>query len=358
MIRFILKLLGGLLVLALLVSASIRRIGPDEIGLHIVNVGSEKGLEAVDYDAGFYRSIWLVETWDTLPRSVQKITFTNRTDLRGPDDQPAIEAKTLDGDRVTVEATILFRIEQGKGHNVYQNAGPGDAFRRLARDVSSPLIAQCFATLNTQHIYDMEKRRAAFDKLQSVTLKNELGARNIELVQVAIMEVTYDPKYEEQLERQKVATQKTLLETSQQKQAKEQGLKNKIVQETQNKTQELRGNLKNEKTRLEAENKKQIAQLDSEWQRRVGEIQAEVTLYEKTAEARGVQAKKEAEAYAVKLQKEALGQNGNNVVAYLAAQNFPVKNVTMPSYGIDWFSPLSIAQRLGAMVEMATPAKK
>ncbi|MFN0206510.1 MAG: SPFH domain-containing protein [Planctomycetota bacterium] len=358
MIRFTLLFFGGLLLIALVVSACIRRIGPDEIGLHIMNIGSEKGLEPKDYDAGFYRSIWLVERWDTLPRSIQKVSYTNRIDLRGPDDQPAIEAKTLDGDRVTVEATIHFRVATGKGHSVYQSAGPGDAFKRLARDVSSPLISAAFATLGTQQIYDKEKRGAVYAKLESDTLRGELEARGLELIRVSILEVTYDPNFEIQFERQKVATQKTLLEKSQKKQAEEQGLKNSIVQEAANEVAKLKIELANEKKTREAQNKLDIGAEDAAWAREAGRIIGEWTTYQKTAEAKGIQAKKEAEAYAVLLQKEAFGDNGSNLVAYHAAQNFSVKNVTMSSLGIDWFSPASIAEKLGAIINAAAGAQK
>jgi hypothetical protein len=43
-----------------------------------------------------------------------------------------------------------------------------------------------------------------------------------------------------------------------------------------------------------------------------------------------------------------MGETGQNYVAYIAAQNFPVKSVLMPSLGIDWFSPMSLAQFVGA----------
>ena len=34
---------------------------PDEIGIRVVNVGSDKGLVKKDFDAGFYRNLWLLK---------------------------------------------------------------------------------------------------------------------------------------------------------------------------------------------------------------------------------------------------------------------------------------------------------
>lgn len=349
MIRFTILFVSGLLIIALVVSACIKRIAPDEIGIHIMNTGG--GLDKNDYDAGFYRSIWLLETWDTLPRSVQKVSFTNRPDLRGPDDAPAIEAKTADGDRVTVEATVLFRIAPGKGHLVYERVGRGDAFKRLARDLAKPPIVTAFAKLNTQYIYGAASRRATYNDMRDRSLREGLATNGLELVEVSIMEVTYDPKYEAQLERLKVATQKTLLEKSQQSLVKEEGEKKKIIQETDNIVQQLKTELLNTKKTRKAENDLAVAKIDAEWTRTVATKEAGWKQYRGEKEAQGTQAKKEAEAVAVQLQKDAYGENGANVVAYQAAINFPVRNVTMPSFGIDWFSPLAIAQRLGGVLE-------
>ncbi|MBI3817972.1 MAG: hypothetical protein HY286_04715 [Planctomycetes bacterium] len=361
MIKFTLIFFGAVLLAALVVSACIRRIAPDEIGMHTTSnlLWIRGGLDPQDYDAGFYRSIWPFERWETLPRSTQRIAFTNRPDLRGPNDAAAIEAKTLDGDRVTIEAAVLVKIAPGKGHIVFEKVGAGDALRALARDLAKPPIVTVFGTLKTQDIYNAEVRRKAYQSLTTTTLTQLLASNGLELVDVSIMEVTYDPQYEAQLQRQKESTQKTLLEVSQQKLVTEEGEKKKLMQGTDNEVQDLKTQLLNKKLTLKAINDMAIAVLDAESLKRVGEIEADAKQYRGEKEAMGIQANKEAEANAVQLQKDAYGENGANVVAYLAAQNFSVKSVTMPSFGIDWFSPLSIAQHMGAVLESAgVPGQK
>lgn len=357
MIRFTLLFTGALLIFALIVSACIKRVSPDEIGIHISNkiflLNSQGGLDRADYDAGFYRSIWGLESWDTLPRSAQRIAFTNRIDLRGPEDSPAIDAKTSEGDTLTIEATVLFRIAQGKGHLVYEKFGGGDRFRRLARDLAKPQIVTAFGTLKTQEIYDKEKRQAVYKKLESQALRESFEANNFELISVAIMEVSYDPQYEIQLQRKKVATQNELLAKSRTKLAEEEGKKKKIIQETDNEVQKLKIKLSNEKETRKADNDLAVAEIDAAGIREAGEIEREYQTYKGQKEAQGIEAKKSADAYAVQKQKEAYGENGANVVAYIAAKNFPVRSVTMPSFGLDWFNPMAIAQRMGQIVETA-----
>ena len=345
---------GGIVAFTLLVAASIRRIAPDEIGIRIVNVGSDKGLVKKDFDAGFYRNLWLLESWDTLPRSVQRVSFTNRVDGRGPDDQPAIEAKAKEGDRVTVEATVLFRIPDGKGHIVYQDSGKGDAFKRVARDIAGAEIPAAFATLGIEDIYDQEKRRAAYKKLEETLGAKLRDLRNLELVDVAITEVTYDPKYEALLERKKVADQKTLLEASQRKRNEEKNKKDAIVAETVSEVKRIQGDSKNEITRLNADNMREIEGVKAQATKLDGDIRAETNKYKLTNEATGSLANGQAEAYAIQQQREALGENGQNYVAYTTAQNFPVKSVVMSSVGIDWLNPASYARMLvGAAMESA-----
>jgi regulator of protease activity HflC (stomatin/prohibitin superfamily) len=344
-------LVGAIVVLSLVVAASVRRIAPDEIGIRIVNIGSDKGLVKKDFDAGFYRNIWLVETWDSLPRSVQRVTFTNRNDLRGPDDQPAIEAKTKEGDRITVEATVLFRIPDGKGHVVYQDCGRGDAFKRIARDIAGAEIPIAFATLGTEKIYDSEARRGVYEALTK-TLGSRLSElRNLELVDIAITEVTYDPNYESRLQRKKVADQKTLLNKSLEIKARVEGEKKTIIQDTDNKVKQIQNDAKNEVTRMDATNLREIERVKAEATEEEGRIKAEGLEYKALREGEGTQAVKEAEAYAVQKSREAMGENGQNIVGYLAAQNFPVKQVIMPSVGIDWFNPMSLTRSLLGTVD-------
>lgn len=338
-------------VLAL--AASIRRIAPDEIGIRIVNSPFGEGLVAKDFDAGFYRNIFLVESWDTLPRSVQRVVFTNRVDLRGPEDLPSIEAKTRDGDRITVEATVLFRIPDGRGHVVYQDSGRGDAFKRVARDIAGAEIPAAFATLATERIYDKEARRDAYAQLES-TLREKLARlRHLELVKILITEVTFDPKYEEQLERKKVAKQREQLETSQKNRVVELNKKLAIIQETDNKVKKIQNDNRATVTTLVAENTREVERIRAEGTRSVGDIEASAKGYKAVKEAEATQLVREAEAYALAKQRAAMGDQGQNYVAYTAAQNFPVKSVVMPSIGIDWFSPMSLARFVGAALQGA-----
>jgi regulator of protease activity HflC (stomatin/prohibitin superfamily) len=345
-ISLALLVLGGFLV-----GASCRRIAPDQIGLRTMNVGESKGLVQRDFDPGFYRSLWLVESWDTLPRSVQRVTFTNRVDLRGPDDAPAIEAKTIDGYSVTVEATVLFRIAQGKGHVVYRDSGPGDEFKRRARELAAPEIAQAFATLRTEAIFDREKRRAPFEQMESGLRERLLNLKSFELVNLAITYVAFDPKYEEELEKKKVANQKKLLATSQQRLAEEQGIKDKIVQETDNKVKQIQNELANQQREIKAANDNEKAKVIADATLKAFAIRAAANEHELKAQAEGSKLVKEAEAYSLDLERKALGDRAANWIAYKAAQSFPVKSVTMSSLGIDWFDPVSLAQKVGAILQ-------
>lgn len=348
----------SLLALAALAAApavACRRIPPDAIGIRTMNVGGQQGVLPNDFDAGLYRSLWLYESWDTLPRSVQRIHFTNRSELRTPDDASAIGARTRDGDSVTVEAVVLFRIAEGKGHVVYRDSGPGDGFKQRARELAGPQIASAFATLRTEEIYKADERRKAYAKLVEDLRAKLLVQKYLDLIDVAITNVTYEPKYEEQLEKRKINDQKTELEKSLRERAVQQGVKDSIVQQTDNLVKRIQNELKNSVSNIEAANKKAIAAIDAEAHRAAEQIKADANYYRAKMEAEGSQAVGEAEAYAVDLQNKALGSSGQNWVAYQAALAFPVRSVQMSSLGIDWFNPISIAERLGAAIKAASP---
>ncbi len=348
--RFLAWILVAIGLAGFLGAANCKRVAPDEIGIRTIS--GSKGLVRQDYDAGFYRAIWLVDLWETLPRSVQKVSFTDRSDLRGPNDAAMVEAKTIDGDSVSIEASVLFRIQEGQGHVVYEQARTTEGFLRLARSLASQDFPVAFATLRTEQIYDAEARREAYGKLEE-NLRRKFAQNHIDLVDIAITGVTFDPKYEEQLEKKKVATQKTELEKSQLRREEETGIKNGIIQKTDNLVKEIDNDLRNQKVEIEANTKKETETIDAEARRIAATKRAQALEHRALAEAAGSQAVKEAEAYSVERKKAAIAGDAANWIAYLAAQNFPVRSVQMPSVGIDWFNPYALSRQVGALLDTA-----
>ncbi|HKD99498.1 MAG TPA: SPFH domain-containing protein, partial [Planctomycetota bacterium] len=303
--------LAVLVLLSFGIGASCRRIAPDEIGLRTLNVGGERGLVPKDFDAGFYRAIWLVEQWETLPRSVQRVLYTSRPDLRGADDWTPIEAKTLDGDSVTIEATILFRIADGKGFEVYRSSGPGDTFKRRARDLASPLIAQALAMLHTEDLYDQRKRNASMKAMEDDLRGSFRSLQSLDLVDFSITGITFDSKYEEELEKKKVATQKKLLATSQTSLNEEEGVKNQIVQETENKVKLIQNELANRTLEIQTNATREVERILNEAKAKAAAIEAEATIYAGDLKKKSEQELREADAYVLDLQRKAVGGNPN-----------------------------------------------
>lgn len=353
--RRLLVLLVAAALLGFGAAASCRRIPPDHIGVRVLNVGGDttKGLVPQDFDAGFYRSIWLWERWDTLPRAVQKVSFTDLTDQRGSLDGPSISAKTKDGDSVSVEASILVRIAEGKGHVVYVDSGPGENFIRLARDLSAPEIANTVATMRTEDIYDKKRRREAVTSLYERLRTKLLTQKSLELVSVELTEVRFDAKYEEQLRKKKVNSENKRLEVSLQEKATQGGERDKIIQTTDNLVKEIQNRLKNKQSDISVNTLKRKQEIESEALKKAETRKAEALQAKLGMAAEGSQKLKEAEAYAADLQRRALEPDQGNYVAYVTAQNFPVKSVTMPSVGVDWLSPIRLAAQAGAFLQAA-----
>jgi hypothetical protein len=219
--------------------------------------------------------------------------------------------------------------------------------------VAGAEIPLAFASLATEKIYVAAQRREVYDALETGLREKLMRLRNIEVVRVLVSEISFDPTYEAQLERKKVADQNKLLQDSQKLLKTQIGIKNQIVQETDDKVKKITSDNNNEIKTKNAENLAAVEAINAEAARQDGKIRGETKEYAGAKEAEGVKAVREAEAFAVQRQREAIGENGENYVAYVAAQNFPVKSVVMPSVGIDWFSPHSLARFVGAAMSAA-----
>jgi regulator of protease activity HflC (stomatin/prohibitin superfamily) len=323
------------------------QINPDEIGVRTVNFGPAKGLVQKDYDPGFHRYLWPLDTWHRFPSTIQQMSFSG-TQTRAGQRPTALEVTSADGDRVAVHAEAFFRIGDNAAHKVLQDSGPGDRYLAVVRNLSQDVARVALGRLRTEDFYQEQAREQAREQGVEI-LRERLDQRGIELVDLSISKVEFDPMYEGLIKEKKLADQTVELEKAKARAAEEKGKVENIRAESAAKVQKVARETEAELTRINTETQMQVAALQAEANKYARQVKADADLYFAEKQAAGQKLIARAEAEGTRARNDALsGEGSENLVAMEALKKLNLVDVTFPSLGFEWFNPVNMALRVGA----------
>lgn len=342
---------SALAVLTLLLGVGCTRIGPDETGVRSVNLGPNKGIVQRDFGPGYHRYLWPLDSWNRFPSTVQHMRFAQQRPGPVPEGiqfGEALQVTSADGDRVTVLADVFYRIADDRAYRVLQDSGPGDRFVGVVRTLAQDATRVVFGRLRTEEFYEEDQRESA--RLDGVTLLRErLEPRGIELVDLLVETVEFDPNYEKLIQEKKIADQRVELEKALARAAAEEGRVTRIRVETEARVQQVARETQALVMEIHADTELTVARLRAEADRYGAARRAEADLNHARLEAQGREGLLRAEAEGMRRKNEALGgAGGRNLVALEAVRHLNLVEVTFPSLGIDWLNPEEMARRIGA----------
>jgi hypothetical protein len=351
----------GIVVLAVvavfLVRASVIKIAPDEIGVRTVNLSGGTGIVNQDYGPGYHRDLWPFDTWHVFPSTVQRIRFA--AGATGLDGRPMgeLQLASAGGDRVAMTAEVVYRIADGEAHKVLQDSGDERRFEDVVRTISQDSVRVVFGRLRTEGFYNSPAGREQARHEAATLLRDQLQPRGIELVDLLLQSIEFDPNYEGLIKQKKIADQQVELQKAKAKAAEETGKVAKIKASTVVRVQKVERETEAKVTQLDTETTLQAAALAGEAGRYATQKNADGSLYESQKKAEGEKAIKLAQAEGTQQLNLALaGEGGRNLIALQAAKALNLAEVTFPSLGYDWFNPSDMALRLGGGMEAGVPA--
>ncbi len=325
-------------LLALLV-ASMVRVGPDEVGVLTRNVGfgSQGGVVSEDFGPGWHLNVPMIHHWTILPARVRRVELTKDPRHRSPLGDDALLVQSSDGDRVIVDLEVFYRILPGHAHKLVQDSGVGDGHVRVLKSLARDSLRVVFGTLDTEQFYDPqarhEKSREAITELRAA-----LAPRSLEVVDILVLDIEFEPKYEQKIKDKKLADQSGELNKAQARSAKERAVVAGIQLETTKQVKLIETTAEAESARIRAEAEKHAAQR-----------RAEADLYRSQLTAKGNLAVARAEAKVKRAKTAALGGSGGaNLAALEAVSKIKIDSIAFPTGGSDWFDVRTMATRLGA----------
>lgn len=181
-----------------------------EVGVRVVTVGLlGRGVQPEIYPPGgtwfFFRpfSDWYV--YDTALQNLTMVRESTQGDRAGDD---SLRFKTIDGNDVSVNVTVSWRIIPDKAPYLLQFIGGDTATieEQLVRPVSRALIRDVLNQLTSEAYYHAERRYQMSEEAKA-RLNAVLGGEGILVEQVLLGEHKFNPEYEQTIRDKKIAEQ-------------------------------------------------------------------------------------------------------------------------------------------------------
>lgn len=301
-------------------------VKPNELGIKQITVGLGKGIKPDIYRTGWHIS-GFGERMHHFPADIQLLNLTNDANERTKDDErriPAINIQTSEGYNVTVDVTVLYRIENP--YKVITNIGPGSLYvDELMIPRAELILRKRLGELDAEEFYDVKKRLERVE-LALRDLNTEVQPSGITALNIFVRRYVYDSRYQHTIEQRKIQDQMVFKNKAEADMATANAEKDRIVAVGD-------AAVKVELSRGEAEKRK---------------IRADADLYERKQRAAGELQVKLAEAEGTRLENEALrGVGSENMVGLKMADVLKgTQVIVVPTDGPNGVNPLDLKSAL------------
>ena len=354
----IIKALSMLVILLILAGVAVLKLMTVYVPVGMVGVRTQeygifgtKGVVQQDFRPGWHRDLGPVDSWQLFDSTVQTLEMTRdpaRGSKQGRDD---VQVQSADGYAVSVDVTVKYRIVDGEAHKLFEDTGSGVKYKAIVRNEAQKACMGFFGQMATEDFYNPDQRRQKADQVKGV-LMTSLQNNFVEVIDVLMRDVQFDPEYEMKIRRKKLADQEVELNKSMENAEKMRGKTQVIEAATEAKLLVIKEEKEAEIVRMLAETDREIAKIEADYQRYATEKKADADLIAAEKEAEGQLLIKTAEAEGERLRNKAMtGVGGSVMVALEAARALNLSNVTISTIDTDLLDIDGIATKLGVPPE-------
>ncbi len=286
--------------------------GATEVGVRTVKLGllTPRGVEQKTYPPGStYFFLPLINDWHTFDTKLQNLEMTfSRTggDRKNRDD---LLFKTIDGNDISLDVIIAYRIDPQKAPHVLQFVATDDMTLRqkVVRTVARSVPRDIFGQLKTEEFYVAEKREIQSQRVKE-TLKAILEPMGIVVEKVLTKDYRFNPEYQKAIEDKKIADQRV---------EKNKSAQNAALEEYKRKLEEARGEIN--RMVADADGVVRKAQIEADVYFEQQKLLAEAIRAEGASEARGIQ----------EMNRALLGEGGEALVKLRIAEALQGKRIML-----------------------------
>lgn len=303
-------------------------VQPGQWGVKQVTLGSGAGVHPDTFPPGIHFLTPGAERMHLFPADLQVLEMSDSEqpsahipNLRSV---AALKIQTSEGYTVSVDITVLYRIEDP--YKVMTQIGPGRLYEdSVVIPRAEQQLRRTFGELDAEEFYKGDTREKAAADAQRL-LAEDLKPRGITVTHVLVRQYRYDHRYQAAIEQRKIQDQTVFKNQAEAQAAQAEAAKNRIVAEGAAAVQVeyARGNA-------------EVAKLNSE-----------ADLYRRTKAAEGELVVQLARAQGTQLENTALrGAGSENMVGLKMADTLrSVEMIVLPSDGESGTNPLDLNQML------------
>ncbi len=286
--------------------------GETEVGVRTRKLAfwGPKGVEDRIYAQGAtYFFLPFINDWHVFDTKLQNLemTFSSvRGDRRNQDD---LVFKTTDGNDISLDVIIAYRIDAAKAPYILQYVAKDDRALRetIVRTVARSKPRDIFGELKTEAFYVAEARETQSEKVKTV-LQDILGPMGIIVEKVLTNDYRFNAEYTKAIEDKKVADQQV---------EKNKSAQHAALEEYKRKLEEAKGEVN-----------KMVADADGQYLK--DKIEADVYQEQQELLAKAIEAEGIAEAKGVREMNNALaGSGGETIVKLRIAEALAGKRIIL-----------------------------
>lgn len=323
------------------------KVGVDQVGVRTLIWGVTRGIVHKDYGPGWHRSISGIDQWDLYDSTVQTLELAKEPSRMGNDERKEAALRTADDYDVSVDMVVKYQIKKDAAWKLRQDVGVGERYKVIVENETRDIARSVFGKMVERDLYNPEekRKRAAECKIE---LTQRLLARHVDVIDVLILEMRFDPQLERKIKNIKLAELDNVLNISKALAAEQRGITQTIDADTEALAQKIGGDKERALTVLDAETSKRITEILAEADKYLVQKRAEGDLYKQQRKADGTLLIKYSQAEGERLRREALaGMGGDIIVAMEAARNINLADVGISSLDLNLLDINDMATRLG-----------
>ena len=278
----ILWFVTAVLCLCSLSGCLLNSTGETEVGVRTRKLAlwGAKGVENKTYPPGStYLFMPFINDWNTFDTKLQNLEMVyerGRGDRRSQDD---LLFKTIDGNDISLDVIIAYRIDGEKAPYIVQNVAKDDRTLRdkIVRTIARSKPRDIFGELTTEEFYVADKRELQSQHAKDV-LQEMLGPMGIIIEKVLTKDYRFNPEYQKAIEDKKVADQQV---------QKNRSAQHAALEEYKRKLEEAKGEVN--KMVADADGAYRKAKIEADVYYEQQQLLAEAIKAEGVAEAKGIQ---------------------------------------------------------------------
>lgn len=324
------------------------KVGVDQVGVRTIIWGVKRGIVQKDYGPGWHRAITGIDQWDLYDSTVQTLELAKEPSrLGGRDERKDAAIRTADDYDVSADLIVKYQIKKGRAWRLRQDIGVGERYKIIVENETRDIARSVLGKMVERDLYNPEekRKRAAEFKIQ---LTERLAPRHVDIIDVLILELRFDPQLERKIKNIKLAELDNVLNKSKALAAEQRGITQTIDADTEAIAQKIVGDKERAITVLDAETTKKTIELLAEADKYLVQRKAEGDLYKQQRKADGNLLIKQAQAEGERLRREAIsGMGGDIIVALEAARNMNLADLNISSLDMNLLDVDDMATRFG-----------